>query len=77
MYMIDEETMYNGTVYNAILARSNNDEEYIKFLQPRDKTLKCQDFHNNALSELLEEENDMIVVERNLETEEPSYSKEP
>jgi len=70
MYMIDEETLYNGKIYNAILAREDKSEAYIKFLQPREKSLKCQELHNNALSQLLEDDKCEIVIEKTLSTEE-------
>lgn len=70
MYMIDEETLYNGKIYNAILAREDKNEAYLQFLQPREKRLKCQELHNNALSELLEEEKGEIIIEKTLSAEE-------
>lgn len=73
MLTIDSDVLYDGKVYRAAIAQGDSDEAWIRFLQPKDETLKSQRFHDNALNYLLEQEEDIKVRKTALEPENPEY----
>lgn len=65
-----EDSLYRGTVYRIIGSQGQEDEEYLYFAQPRDSKTKYQQMHDNALDELFEREEDLLVMKAELESNE-------
>jgi|GEM_PF-574188 hypothetical protein len=70
MLIIDEENLYEGTVYHTIGAVGETEQEYLYFAQPRESKMKCQYMHD-INSEEIELQKDLCVMKYELEPEEP------
>lgn len=71
MIIADEDILYAGTVYSTIGAQGETEEEYLYFAQPRDSKIKSQSAHSNALNELIESEEDVLLMKAKLEPNDP------
>lgn len=61
MFLLYEDTLYDGEKHSAILGRADDDEEYIQFLQPCSERLESQKAHDDALETIFERVEDLSI----------------
>lgn len=67
MILYGEDILKDGEVYRAVAAKDpEGDNLVIRYLQPRDDLLYCQEAHESALDYLFEQEEDLEVLEKGL-----------